>query len=156
MHFANRCHPWWSLLVLIFLFLSSPSVDAFSHLVLSRTTCMRDTKDGNSTSELLQIELCTCLVLDFPLPRYRKFLAAPFLLRSHVVLLSWVALGFCCWAWQNWISWGFQFGCKPKFLAEVCEDCKLKRCLYHKLAIDEGALVMCQRDEECFLSTTTC
>jgi hypothetical protein len=36
---------------------------------------MRDTEDGNSTSELLQIELCTCLVLDFPLPRYWKFLA---------------------------------------------------------------------------------
>jgi hypothetical protein len=41
-----------------FLIISLSVDDAFSHLVLSTTTCMRDTKDGNSTSELLQIELC--------------------------------------------------------------------------------------------------
>lgn len=40
-----------------FLIISLSVDEAFSHLVLS-TTCMRDTEDGNSTSELLQIELC--------------------------------------------------------------------------------------------------
>jgi hypothetical protein len=41
-----------------FLIISLSVDDAFSHLVLSTTTCIRDTEDGNSTSEILLIELC--------------------------------------------------------------------------------------------------